>query len=1006
MAKQYNQLKIIQHNVRSIHSNEVDLVNYWQKEKPHVILLNSLGLDKADMDKQMSFNGYKTYTTPRSKFNGSAILVKSDLNHQPIKTGHDHLLAIRINTSSGFIALSTYYRCWNSENENEQIPHNLFKKLFNRNYPVYFLGDLNLKHTSFGSAKNNKWGDEFNQKCLQGNSNMKFIGPSFNTYFSGKNKSKIDLIFGNKAGNELHQFIKQGERSGSDHTPIVFTISSKPILIDKPPAYNYKKANWLSYQASLKEYSLPNLNGMNHNELRQEITKICDFVLLTADTNIPKTAKHIYSNVPPKSEITKQLELCICNLDNRIINQILQASEPQKTLMSQLKSDLKNSRKLDASNYHLKIANEISNSLKTPLFFKKLNQMKGNIVAENSTVLNIDDNKIEDPQEVVDGFHTAWKPVFEANPRPTNPESIKIANEYEEWHQNPQSYGEIKPHDIVDLSRLQKPTNEQLKENPTKHMLLAPIEIEDVKDCIKRLKNKKAPGESGISNQMLKKFPDEFIINLVQIFNASLSLGLFPENFKKAITVMIPKPKGDSQNPLNYRPISLLETIGKIYEFIINSRLKWYLEANNLLNDLQFGFRPGRSCHTSIHLMIEFITNAQKKGLPVYMLSKDVEKAFDKVYHPSLIYKIFNKFNLPILFCKTLANFLIDREIKIKHNGKFSEPFTPNAGVPQGSILGPILYLMFINDAPKPKINNKLNCNPDRLDNGKNKFYSEELNIYFADDNVILAAGMKTGQGHFGCKGFRDLVQKSTYWEEGNRIKINANKSVCMAFTPKEPPKNDRTLTLHPVKPRAKINQNDIIKYVTSHKILGITIDRELTFKQHINSLNAIIRKDINKCRRLHECTLETKVFLYKTFFQPKITYAYLIYQNLVSIHQKLAFQTCQNLFIYNFILRDLPYHERPNSLAAHTQLKLKCVAQMSKELSRNFHKRLKLRLPQFYKLFVDYTYTRISKHVGTVIRMTPFKFARESNPTNYYSEAHMTFPDYSVDRLTGSNNG
>ena len=104
---------------------------------------------------------------------------------------------------------------------------------------------------------------------------------------------------------------------------------------------------------------------------------------------------------------------------------------------------------------------------------------------------------------------------------------------------------------------------------------------------------------------------------------------------------MIPKKSKSKFNALNYRPIALLETIGKLYEKIINKRLKWYLEDKNKLNDLQFGFRPTRSTHTSLTAMIEFITQAQKRGLDVFLLSKDIEKAFDKVHHPPLIHKIF-----------------------------------------------------------------------------------------------------------------------------------------------------------------------------------------------------------------------------------------------------------------------------------------------------------------------------------------------------------------------------
>ena len=107
---------------------------------------------------------------------------------------------------------------------------------------------------------------------------------------------------------------------------------------------------------------------------------------------------------------------------------------------------------------------------------------------------------------------------------------------------------------------------------------------------------------------MLKKMTQNCFEILTDIYNACLSLGYFPEVFKQAIVVMIHKKGKSKENPLNYRPISLLEPIGKVYETIINKRLKWYLEDNGLLNDLQFGFRPGRSTHTSISTMLEFIS--------------------------------------------------------------------------------------------------------------------------------------------------------------------------------------------------------------------------------------------------------------------------------------------------------------------------------------------------------------------------------------------------------------
>lgn len=395
--------------------------------------------------------------------------------------------------------------------------------------------------------------------------------------------------------------------------------------------------------------------------------------------------------------------------------------------------------------------------------------------------------------------------------------------------------------------------------------------------------------------------------------------------------------------------------------------------------------------------MLEFINQAQKRGLEVHLLSKDIEKAFDKVHHPSLIYKIFNKFKLPLLFCKTLANFLVDRTIKIKVNDVYSRMFSPKAGVPQGSTLGPLLYLMFINDAPQSSkqtilIEDKNNSSNNLQGTPSESFkgYKSEINIYFADDNVIMTTGCGDSDSQFGNKPFRTLVQKVTDWEEAHRIKTNANKSAIMHFSKKIRPRSNK-LTLHPInnqQKQLKINKNDYIKFKSSHKILGIIFDSNLSFAQHLVNLKNSITADISSLRLLKDTNFATKTYLVKTIIQPKLLYAYPIYSYL-SVPQKIIFQKCQNKAIYNFALSHMPYQQYPNAEQMHVMMKLKCIAQLAWDRNKKFHQNLKEQLPEFYNLFCKYTQIHPNKSKNTIIRPSPLQFALGPRPEFIYSEKY-----------------
>jgi hypothetical protein len=209
---------------------------------------------------------------------------------------------------------------------------------------------------------------------------------------------------------------------------------------------------------------------------------------------------------------------------------------------------------------------------------------------------------------------------------------------------------------------------------------------------IRQLKSKKAPGPDELKAPIFKNLPRIAIVALTVVFNNCMRAHHFPPAWKHATTVMILKPGKDPTKPLSYRPISLLNIAGKVFEKILSNRLKNFLEINNLLPPEQFGIR---SEHSTINPILEFHTdttrhaNLQEHTLAVFL---DIERAFDRVWHDGLVQKLI-KIPINPNFIQLIDSFLSNRTCSVKIQNIKSRPIALQAGVPQGSILPPFSTL-------------------------------------------------------------------------------------------------------------------------------------------------------------------------------------------------------------------------------------------------------------------------------------------------------------------------
>ena len=349
-----------------------------------------------------------------------------------------------------------------------------------------------------------------------------------------------------------------------------------------------------------------------------------------------------------------------------------------------------------------------------------------------------------------------------------------------------------------------------LKNRNQINFVIAHISNEEILDIINSLENK-STGPSSIPLKLLSLIPDLIIIPLAYIINMSLRTGEYPDLLK--LVKVIPIHKGGStQDVNNYRPISLLSIFDKIIEKIMHKRLYSFLEKHNILIHNQFGFRKNNSTVYALEQITEMIKEAVDRGKFGCGIFIDLRKAFDTVNHEILLMKL-EHYGIRGNMLNWFQSYLNNRKQYVVINGKSSAPLDINCGVPQGSVLGPLLFLLYINDLPN--ISDVLSF----------YLFADDTNIYYESDSL-----------HELEKTVNKELKKLYLWLNVNRLSLNIDKTNYIIFHPyNKPMKQHITIKIN----KKAIIEKEFIKY------LGILIDSTLSWKQHISNVSKKISRAI-----------------------------------------------------------------------------------------------------------------------------------------------------------------